>query len=86
MPDRFTPKSLLKKPVALPAADSLKLVVTATEDGKGKRPHQAFLVLKDTETGLEAPFTFTTKENGKAVVEIVRSRATGWQSRATADG
>lgn len=51
----------------------MKIVVTAKENGKGKRPHQAFLVLQETETGLEAPFALTTKENGKATVDIVGS-------------
>jgi oligosaccharyltransferase complex subunit delta (ribophorin II) len=57
----------------LGAADTLKIVITAKENGKGKRPHQAFLVLQEPTTGLEAPFPLTTKENGKATVDIVRS-------------
>jgi hypothetical protein len=58
--------------VTFGAADTLKVVLTAKENGKAKRPHQAFLVLQETETGLEAPFPLTTKENGKAIVDIVR--------------
>lgn len=46
--------------------------MTAKEGGKAKRPHQAFLTLQEPETGLEAPFIFTTKESGKATVDIVR--------------
>jgi oligosaccharyltransferase complex subunit delta (ribophorin II) len=84
---RFTAKNLPKKPVSFGAAENFKLVITATEDGKGKRPHQAFLVLKETESGLEAPFPLTTKDSGKAVIDIVRpgfprpilNPSPGWQ-------
>ncbi|KAH6657755.1 Oligosaccharyltransferase subunit Ribophorin II-domain-containing protein [Truncatella angustata] len=68
--EKFSEKALPKAPVSLGAADTLKIVLTATENGKGKRPHQAFLVLKETETGLEAPFPLTTKDNGKAIVDL----------------
>lgn len=62
------------------STDTLKITVTAQEGGKAKRPHQAFLVLQEAETGLEAPFPFTTKENGKATVDIVRARRIGLQA------
>ncbi|KAI1844572.1 hypothetical protein JX265_001557 [Neoarthrinium moseri] len=68
--EKFTEKKLPKAPVAFGAADTLKLIITAQENGKGKRPHQAFLVLQETETGLEAPFPLTVKESGKATVDI----------------
>jgi len=55
----------------LGAADSLKIVLSATEDGKAKRPHQAFLLLRDQDTGLEATFPFSVKENGKGKVDFV---------------
>ncbi|KAI0126560.1 Oligosaccharyltransferase subunit Ribophorin II-domain-containing protein [Xylariales sp. AK1849] len=68
--EKFTEKSLPKAPVSVGSADTLKIVVTTKENGKAKRPHQAFLVLQEAETGLEAPFPLTTKENGKATVDI----------------
>ncbi|KAK6065141.1 hypothetical protein SCUP234_10951 [Seiridium cupressi] len=68
--EKFSEKNLPKIPVTFGAADTLKIVLTAKENGKGKRPHQAFLVLQETETGLEAPFPLTTKENGKATVDV----------------
>ena len=68
---RFSDKSLPKKTVAFGSADTLKLVLTANEGGEAKRPHQAFLVFQEPETGLEAPFVMTTKENGKATVDLV---------------
>ena len=51
---------------------SLKVLLTTTEDGKWKRPHQAFVVLKEEDSGLEAPFALSLKDSGKGVVEIVK--------------
>ncbi|TLS23010.1 uncharacterized protein PpBr36_05633 [Pyricularia pennisetigena] len=62
--------SPLTKPVQLGASDSLKIVLTAKDGGKAKRPHQAFVLLSGTKTGLSAPFPMTVKENGKAMVQI----------------
>lgn len=72
---RFSDKSLPKKTVAFGSADTLKLVLTANEGGEAKRPHQAFLVFQEPETGLEAPFVMATKENGKATVDLVCTAA-----------
>lgn len=69
---RFSDKSLPKKTVDFGSADTLKIILTAKEGANAKRPHQAFLTLQETESGLEAPFVFTTKENGKATVDLVR--------------
>lgn len=63
----------LTKAVELQANDVLKIVLTATEDGKPKRPNQAFLLLRDQDTGLEATFPFTVKESGKGKVDLVSS-------------
>ncbi len=64
----------LKKDVVLGTSDSLKIIVTATEDGKAARPHQAFLLLRDQDTGLETTFPFSMKETGKGKVEFVSGR------------
>lgn len=45
--------------------------LTTKEDSAAKRPHQAFLVVKEAVSGLEAPFPLTVKESGKAMVQIV---------------
>ncbi|KAJ6140597.1 hypothetical protein N7470_010393 [Penicillium chermesinum] len=37
-----------------------------------KRPHQAFLLLKDTQSGLDVSYPFTVKENGKSRVELTQ--------------
>lgn len=52
--------------------DSLKIILTATEDGKGKRPHQAFLLLREPKSGLEATYPLSVKDTGKAKLDIVR--------------
>jgi oligosaccharyltransferase complex subunit delta (ribophorin II) len=74
---RFDAKAPLAQPVTLGSLETLKLGLTAQEDGKGKRPHQAFLVLQEQDSGLETPFPMTVKENGKAIVQIVRLRLRG---------
>jgi oligosaccharyltransferase complex subunit delta (ribophorin II) len=68
---RLNAKKPLSKPIALGNTDTIKITFTAKDNGKGKRPHQAFVVLKDVDSGLEAPFPLTTKDTGKAVGQIV---------------
>ncbi|PBP20058.1 oligosaccharyltransferase subunit ribophorin II [Diplocarpon rosae] len=68
--DKLSSHVPLPKPVTLGTTDSLKIIISATEDGKAKRPHQAFLLLKDQDSGLEAAFPFKVKENGKGKVEL----------------
>lgn len=55
----------------LTSTDTLKITLTAVEDGFAKRPHQAFLLLRDQDTGLEAAFPFAMMANGKGKVEFV---------------
>ena len=68
---RLSQKAALAQPLALDSTDSIKVILTIKENGKAKKPHQAFVIVKEEDTGLEAPFAFTVKESGKAVVEIV---------------
>ncbi|KAH8748822.1 Oligosaccharyltransferase subunit Ribophorin II-domain-containing protein [Hyaloscypha finlandica] len=68
--DKLSDHAPLAKPVTLGSADSLKIILTATENGKAKRPHQAFLLLRDQDTGLEATFPFTVKDTGKGKVDF----------------
>lgn len=72
--NRFTSTERVKKDVTLGAADSIKVALTTEEGSKAKRAHQAFLVLKEKSTGLEAPFPLTVKDSGKATLKIVRAR------------
>ena len=70
--DRLSQGATLPDALALGTEDTLKIILTATENGKAKRPHQAFVVLKEENSGLEAPYALSLKDNGKGVVEIVR--------------
>jgi oligosaccharyltransferase complex subunit delta (ribophorin II) len=67
----LSPGAPLSKQIKLGPADTLKLLLTTTEDKTAKRPHQAFLTLHEPKTGLEESFVFTVKESGKARVELV---------------
>ncbi|PMD24721.1 hypothetical protein NA56DRAFT_496503 [Hyaloscypha hepaticicola] len=68
--DKLSDHAPLAKPVTLGSADTLKIILTATENGKVKRPHQAFLLLRDQDTGLEATFPFSVKDTGKGKVDF----------------
>lgn len=68
---RLNPTSPLAKTISLGSTDTLKLLLTATEGNKPKRPHQAFLTLSDPVSGVEESFVFTVKDNGKGKVELV---------------
>jgi oligosaccharyltransferase complex subunit delta (ribophorin II) len=61
----------LSTPVELGQTDTLKIILTATENGKAKRPHQAFLLLRDQDNGLETSFPLTLKDSGKGKVDFV---------------
>jgi len=60
----------LSAQVKLGGSDTLKLILTTQEGKTGKRPHQAFLNLKDSTSGLETSFPLSVKESGKAKVEV----------------
>ncbi|KAL2755814.1 hypothetical protein ACRALDRAFT_2042089 [Sodiomyces alcalophilus JCM 7366] len=68
--EQFGVAAPLERAVTLGSKDTIKVVLTAKEDKTAKRPHQAFLVVKEPESGLEAPFPLKLKENGKGIVEI----------------
>jgi oligosaccharyltransferase complex subunit delta (ribophorin II) len=69
---RLSNHAPLSKPIALGASDSLKIVLTAIEGKAPKRPHQALLLVKDVDTGLEISYPFSVKEGGKGKVDLVR--------------
>ncbi|KUI70545.1 Dolichyl-diphosphooligosaccharide--protein glycosyltransferase subunit 2 [Cytospora mali] len=70
--EKFGAKSPLETPVTLGAQDTLTVSFTAKDNGKAKRPHQAFVLLRDEDTGLEAPFPLNVKESGKGKVQITQ--------------
>ena len=45
--------------------------MTTKEDNKAKRPHQAFLLIKDPKSGLDTSFALQVKENAKGKIELV---------------
>ncbi|KAI1497072.1 Oligosaccharyltransferase subunit Ribophorin II-domain-containing protein [Biscogniauxia marginata] len=71
--EKFSANAPLSQPVVLGTSDTLKVLLTAQENSKGRRPHQAFVVLQEPSSGLEAPFPLTVKDSGKATVEIKQS-------------
>ncbi|KAF2176996.1 hypothetical protein K469DRAFT_721089 [Zopfia rhizophila CBS 207.26] len=68
--EKLSPGNALSKSVSLGATDTLKLLLTATDGKKAKRPHQAFLTLTDPTTGLEESFVLSVKDNGKGKVDL----------------
>ncbi|KAJ5895144.1 hypothetical protein N7495_006835 [Penicillium taxi] len=70
--EQFASSKPLSNPVALAGADTLRVTLTAQEGSSAKRPHQAFLLLKDSQTGLDISYPFTVKENGKSRLELTQ--------------
>ncbi|KAJ5480745.1 hypothetical protein N7539_006639 [Penicillium diatomitis] len=70
--EQFDSKKPLSKPIAFTDVDSLRVILTAKEGSSSKRPHQAFLLLKDEKNGLDVSYPFTVKENGKARLELTQ--------------
>ncbi|KAJ5579835.1 uncharacterized protein N7459_005820 [Penicillium hispanicum] len=70
--EQFTASNPLSKPISLAGADTLRVSLTAQEGNSAKRPHQAFLLLQDSQTGLDISYPFTVKENGKSRVELTQ--------------
>ncbi|OAA63741.1 Ribophorin II [Niveomyces insectorum RCEF 264] len=68
--EKLNAKSPLGKAVVLGSNDVIKVSLTTKDSGKGKRPHQAFLLLQDVASGLEAPFPLSVRDNGKGSVQI----------------
>jgi len=70
--DKLSGHAPLSKPVVLESVDVLKIILTATENGKPRRPHQAFLLLRDQDTGLETSMALSVKETGKGKVDLTK--------------
>jgi len=71
---RLTISKAISQPVTLGASDPLKILLTTQEDKTPKRPHQAFLVIRDVDTQLETSYPISIKESGKGKVEMVNFR------------
>ena len=57
--------------IKLGGSYTLKVTLTTQEGESPKKPHQAFLQLKDPDTGLDISYPFSVKDNGKARLELV---------------
>ncbi|KAL2392072.1 hypothetical protein ABEF93_001253 [Exophiala dermatitidis] len=68
--ETLTPSKPLTVPVKLGAADTLKVILTTQEGKSAKRPHQAFLLLQDSNKKLDVSYPFSVKESGKAKLEL----------------
>lgn len=71
---RLSENKPLLNALSLGGSDSMKIVLTTKEGSSAKMPHQAFLLLKDTDTGLDYSYPFNVKDSGKSKVELVRHR------------
>lgn len=80
---RLDSKKPLQSPIHLTPSDAIRVSLTTTENGKGKKPHQAFLVLTEPSTGLEEAFLMTVKGSGKGGVGIVHYFSTPFSSDAS---
>ncbi|KYK57589.1 oligosaccharyltransferase subunit ribophorin II [Drechmeria coniospora] len=67
--ETFSDTEQVRDPLRLGDRDILKVSLTTKVGTTAKRPHQAFLILKES-SGLEAPFPFTMKESGEGKVQF----------------
>ncbi|KAM0255086.1 hypothetical protein ACHAQJ_006087 [Trichoderma viride] len=67
--EKFGGADRVQDTLTLGHQDKLKVTLTTKDGSKAKRPHQAFLVVKEA-SGLEAPFPLTVKDSGKGTVEF----------------
>ena len=69
--DSLDPKTPLTGEITFSHTDTLKIVLTTTDNKKAARPHQAFLTLADVDTTLEFSFPISVKSSGKGKLDIV---------------
>ncbi|KAI9830853.1 MAG: hypothetical protein M1838_005777 [Thelocarpon superellum] len=70
--EKLSAQKALSGVVTLGPSDTLKVLLTTQEDGKTKRPHQAFLSVKDVDSGLETSYALSVRESGKGKVELTQ--------------
>ncbi|PWW76671.1 hypothetical protein C7212DRAFT_319520 [Tuber magnatum] len=68
---KFSPTKPIKEAISLGPKEILKVSLTIKEDSKVGRPHQAFLLVQEPESKVEAFFPLTVKElSGKGKVDL----------------
>lgn len=68
---RLSENEPMSQALQLGTSDTLKIILTTQEDKSAQRPHQAFLNIRDSASGLETSFAFAVKESGKGKIELV---------------
>ncbi|KAA6407467.1 MAG: oligosaccharyltransferase subunit ribophorin ii [Lasallia pustulata] len=68
--EKLIENKALSQPIQLGASDTLKILLTAQEDKRPKRPHQAFLQITEPATGLGTSYALAVRENGKGKIEL----------------
>lgn len=68
--DKLVENKALPDPLSLGSSDTLKLLLTTTEAKKAKRPHQAFLLLREPKSNLDTSFPLSVKESGKGKLDL----------------
>ncbi|MCJ1239650.1 hypothetical protein MMC14_007648 [Varicellaria rhodocarpa] len=68
--EKLVENKSLPKAIQLSPHDTLKIILTTQEGKVSKRPHQAFLMVKDSQTSLETSYAFSVKESGKGKVDL----------------
>jgi len=70
--EKFLENKPLSQIIKLGEPYTLKVTLTTREGESPKKPHQAFLQLKDPDTGLDISYPFNVKDNGKAKLELTQ--------------
>ncbi|KAK2761330.1 hypothetical protein FQN54_001852 [Arachnomyces sp. PD_36] len=70
--ETLTENKPLSNALSLGASDTVKVLLTTKEGSSAKIPHQAFLQLKDADTGLDYSYPFSVKDSGKSKVELTQ--------------
>ncbi|PHH73001.1 hypothetical protein CDD82_5697 [Ophiocordyceps australis] len=66
----FKSSDQVKQTITLGYDGALKLSLTTKEGSKPKRPHQAFLMVKEPSSGLETSFPLKVKDSGQAKAQF----------------
>jgi oligosaccharyltransferase complex subunit delta (ribophorin II) len=69
-PHSFKPSAPISRPLTLSNDASIKLLLTTTNSGKPRKPHQAFLTLTSPTTGLSDAYPLSVKDSGKSVLTL----------------
>ncbi|KAL9621116.1 MAG: hypothetical protein Q9160_004367 [Pyrenula sp. 1 TL-2023] len=70
--EKLSEGKAIPKAVTIGAADTLKIILTTQNGKQARRPHQAFLLLKDPSSGLDISYPFSVKDSGKAKIDLVQ--------------